>query len=98
MRSHLHLISMSTAVLSVNDPAFFAKYPNGCKIYDVTGRRIPFVIKCNPETGEVERYLADTDSSGSQIVRVDDSGPVRRRGFFPGPLQVVPNPPCSVAG
>jgi hypothetical protein len=88
---------MHTGMLAVTDPEFAILYPNHCQVYDATGRRIPFVIACNPETGEVERYLADTNASGFQIIRVDDNGPVRSRGFFPGPLRVVPNPPCSVA-
>lgn len=43
-------------MLNANDPKFSARYPYGAIIRDRWGRRIPGVIACDPETGEVISY------------------------------------------
>ena len=43
-------------MLNANDPEFSARYPYGAIVRDRWGRRIPVVIACDPETGEVISY------------------------------------------
>jgi hypothetical protein len=43
-------------MLDANDLNFAARYPYGAIVRDRWGRRIPGVIACNPETGEVITY------------------------------------------
>lgn len=43
-------------MLNANDPEFSARYPHGAIVRDRWGRRIPGVIACDPETGEVIGY------------------------------------------
>lgn len=43
-------------MLNANDPEFSALYPHGAIVRDRWGRRIPGVIACDPETGEVIGY------------------------------------------
>ncbi len=91
---------MHTKMLAADDPLFALLYPNYCKVYDARGRRIRGIVSCNPSTGEVVRLLFWGHSLNTFIARMTTilslrgrfrRGPIFSHGFFPAPLQVVPN-------
>jgi hypothetical protein len=91
-------------MLNANNPEFSARYPYGAIFRDRWGRRIPGVIACDPETGEVISYDG-TWLTGEWLwltrrLRIgvvtrhwyrwaSPSGSLlRRHGFWPAPLTV----------
>jgi hypothetical protein len=88
-------------ILDANDPAFFEQYPNGATMYDAWGRRLRNVAAYNLETGEVVRFVPW--KGGHPIVNLfrmlgtlhllnPSRSLIRRHGFWPAPLRVVPKP------
>ncbi len=99
-------------MLNANDPEFSARYPYGAIVRDRWGRRIPVVIACDPETGEVISYDG-TWLTGQwlRLVRrvrvavvmrhvlrwVSPSGGILRcHGFWPAPLTVEGKRPAAI--
>lgn len=90
-------------MLDAKDPAFSARYPTGARVFDRNGREIPSVVSADHLTGEVIRYEFHGCSGPwyrpfqllQRLQRLAGLyglyGLVYRHGFFPAPLQVVPN-------
>ena len=75
-------------------------HPAGADVYDRHGRKLPYVLACNPLTGEAILWWPLDGLSGwinfkmFQIRRLFNLEPFlmeqrRRHGFWPAPLTVV---------
>lgn len=79
-----------------------SRHPQGCWVFDATGRRLNEVLTCDPDTGEVvmlSRALSPLHWLISLLPRPRPIWPwlyrseiPRRHGFWPAPLRVVPKP------
>ena len=81
-------------------------HPQGCWVFDATGRRLANVFACDPDTGEVvmlSRELSPLHWLISLLprprplwtLRLFRSEIPRRHGFWPAPLHLVPKPVWS---
>jgi hypothetical protein len=78
-----------------------SRHPQGCWVFDATGRRLNEVLACDPETGEVVR-LEPTVVPLQRFMMLFRRIPrwewtyslelSRRHGFWPAPLHIVPKP------
>lgn len=68
------------------------RHPQGCLVFDATGRRLDYVLACDPETGEVLRYAPRRAKPWlPRLIR--GWGYATRHGFWPAPLRLVPKSP-----
>jgi len=80
------------------------RHPQGCWVFDATGRQLKHVHACNPDTGEVimvdwrptlwQRLTSTLRSRRHQRWRwlAFRSHIPTRHGFWPAPLHIVPKP------
>jgi hypothetical protein len=72
-----------------------SRHPQGCWVFDATGRRLNEVLACDPETGEVVRldreWLCDPCESLSREPVLRDGIPAVH-GFWPSPLTIEVHP------
>lgn len=80
------------------------RHPQGCWVFDATGRQLAHVMACNPETGEVVMWSQTWSPLEWIRWRLRRIKPrlrwdwiyggelLRRHGFWPAPLRVVPKP------
>lgn len=82
-------------ILKATDPAFIARYSRRARVFDHSGREIPFVCSTDSLTGEALVCPVDPLTGGVFLLRcLTSAAPVIRHcWFFPAPLQVVPNSP-----
>ena len=78
------------------------RHPQGCWVFDATGRRLNEVLACDPCTGEVvlwSQAWSPLQWLISLLPRPRPTWPwlyrsdvLRRHGFWPAPLHLVPKP------
>jgi hypothetical protein len=80
-----------------------SRHPQGCWVFDATGRLISGVFACNPDTGEVVMMSQASSPLQWLIMLLPRPRPAwtfrlfrtdipTRHGFWPAPLHVVPKP------
>lgn len=84
------------------------RHPHGCWVFDATGRRLDYVLACDPETGEVLRFVSWNSVTHYWMWALVKAprwakpwlprlirgwGGATRHGFWPAPLRLVPKSP-----
>jgi hypothetical protein len=79
-----------------------SRHPQGCWVFDATGRRLANVFACDPTTGEAVIWCQAPSPLAWLVGLLPRPRPTwpwlyrseipRRHGFWPAPLHIVPKP------
>lgn len=70
-------------------------FPSPCRVIDAAGKQVPYAVRCDTDTGRVERYDVTADPAGGPWVWATDlrGRPVVVRETRPAPLTIEPIAP-----